>query len=510
MTTRTPRFVFSALVALVAACVHIHPLHAQSVKRVTVAIAQPVVALGNRTTASASVRLANGQYSTTRIITWGSSNPDIVVVSDKGVVSTVRAGSAMIAAIVGSVRGEAIITVTPGVPLPPTPLTTASVSVSFGATSLVVGQTTIATAVARDSTGDILLGRQAIWTSVTPSLASVSPATGLVTALAAGTATIRATVESKVASAAITVVAPPADTVIPHDTVTPPSTPGHPNEPVGFTQLSPTLSGDTIPLAVYGPTGWVEREGSVTQVTDSAVPFASKKVLNIYYPSGMIGGGSPGMIWTASSTNPQNWGAATPPTQPKQLYQSWWYKISDNFPINLVANKTMYSNIGGQNQVAIEINGSADYPMGPGNIGAVFAPNQATQYNAAIFPAICLQGTVGIDGVSNNGRCLNVNSNVASGNPAQMPDSVQIKRGRWYHFETLYIANTAGHWDGGAKLWINGILRVDYTNRLKWIETAEYWQWTSWTPVYGGGGSIPNDGVGGYHRLKDFYVSGKP
>jgi hypothetical protein len=219
----------------------------------------------------------------------------------------------------------------------------------------------------------------------------------------------------------------------------------------------------------------------------------------------MGGGSSPGMTWTAQyPSNPQFW-----PQHPHQIYQSWWYRISPDFSANLVANKVHYSNIGGGNAVAVEINGSIDFPMGPGGVGAVFAQNQATQKNAALFPAVCLQGNVGIDGQLNNGRCLNVNAGVASGNPPDMPDSIQIKRGRWYHFETLYIANTAGKWDGGAMLWIDGNLRVDYHNRLQWTPTAEFWQWTSWTPVYGGGGSIPADAGNGFHRLKDFYVSGK-
>jgi hypothetical protein len=294
----------------------------------------------------------------------------------------------------------------------------------------------------------------------------------------------------------------------------PPPSPGHPNEPPGFVQLSPTLTGDTVPPAqrdyaagMRGEIGWIQRDrGSIQQILDTLPGRGPTKVLQITFPAGMVGGGSPGMVWTAKyPENPQFW-----PQHPHQIYQSWWYRISPDYPLNLVANKVHYSNIGGQNQVAVEINGSSDFAIGPNGVGAVFVAGKATQFNAAIFPALGLQGTVGIDGKSNNGQALNPNVGVPDAWPEHWADSIQIKRGRWYHFETLYIANSAGKWDGGAMLWVNGNLRIDFRNRLKWTETGEFWRWTSWTPVYGGGGSIPSGIPNAFHHLRDFYVSGKP
>src|SRR4051812_34132388 len=89
-----------ALVALVAACLLAPSLAAQSVKQVTVTIDSSTIGLGHRATAHASVRLANGHYASNRVIAWGTSKPGVALVSDKGIVSTVTAGSATIAAIV--------------------------------------------------------------------------------------------------------------------------------------------------------------------------------------------------------------------------------------------------------------------------------------------------------------------------------------------------------------------------------------------------------------------------
>ena len=95
----------------------------------------------------------------------------------------------------------------------PVPAPVASVSVGLNATSVTVGETTQATATLRDAGGAVLTGRTVTWASSAPTVASVS-ASGLVTALTAGPATITASSEGKSAGAALTVTAvvtpPPA------------------------------------------------------------------------------------------------------------------------------------------------------------------------------------------------------------------------------------------------------------------------------------------------------------
>src|SRR5207245_1525201 len=64
-----------------------------------------------------------------------------------------------------------------------------------------------ATATLKDASGTILTGRAIAWSSNNPSVATVS-SSGLVTGVAAGSATITATSEGKSGAAAITVTAP--------------------------------------------------------------------------------------------------------------------------------------------------------------------------------------------------------------------------------------------------------------------------------------------------------------
>ena len=83
----------------------------------------------------------------------------------------------------------------------------ATVAVELGSAALAVGQTAQATAVLKDAAGNVLTGRAVTWASSAPAVASVS-ASGLVAALAAGSATITAASEGMSAGAALTVTAP--------------------------------------------------------------------------------------------------------------------------------------------------------------------------------------------------------------------------------------------------------------------------------------------------------------
>lgn len=88
----------------------------------------------------------------------------------------------------------------------------ASIAVVLASSSLTVGNATTASATLRDGSGAMLTGRTVTWSSSAPSVATVD-ATGLVTAVAEGSATISASSEGKVGSAAITVTAVPVATV---------------------------------------------------------------------------------------------------------------------------------------------------------------------------------------------------------------------------------------------------------------------------------------------------------
>jgi len=79
--------------------------------------------------------------------------------------------------------------------------------VNLTASSLLTGATTQATAVARDANNNVLTGRTVSWTSSNTGVATVT-SSGLVTARAAGTTQITATVEGRSGSRALSVTAP--------------------------------------------------------------------------------------------------------------------------------------------------------------------------------------------------------------------------------------------------------------------------------------------------------------
>ena len=139
-----------------------------------------------------------------RIVTWSSSAPSVATVSTNGLVSAVAAGSATVTATSEGKSGTAAITVTV-VPV-------ASVTVAPAAVALRVGGTAQLSATTKDSANNVLTGRTVTWSSNTPGVATVS-ATGLVSAVSAGSATITAMSEGQSGTSAITVTVVPVASV---------------------------------------------------------------------------------------------------------------------------------------------------------------------------------------------------------------------------------------------------------------------------------------------------------
>jgi CubicO group peptidase (beta-lactamase class C family) len=159
-----------------------------------VALAASSLQVGQRTSASATVRNAAGATLSGRSVTWSSSNSSVATVVN-GEVTAVAPGSADIIATSEGRSGSASVTVTP-VPV-------ATVRLSLALSSIEVGQSTAATAQALDANGAVLSGRAVTWASASPNIATVS--NGQVTAIAPGTAQITATIEGRSANATITV-----------------------------------------------------------------------------------------------------------------------------------------------------------------------------------------------------------------------------------------------------------------------------------------------------------------
>ena len=179
------------------AAITVSPPAPAPVATVTVAPATATVAIGATTTLTATLRDASGTALTGRTVVWTTSNAAVATVgAGTGVVTAVGAGTATITATSEGKSASATVTV---------PAPVASVLVTPATASIVAGQTTTLTAQPRDSAG-AALSRPVAWTSSNQAVATVSTS-GVVTAVAPGTATITATSEGKSGTATVTVPA---------------------------------------------------------------------------------------------------------------------------------------------------------------------------------------------------------------------------------------------------------------------------------------------------------------
>src|SRR6266516_4202235 len=142
-----------------------------------------------------------------RTVTWTSGAPGVATVDGSGLVTGVAAGSATITATSEGKSGSAAVTVAAA---PPAPV--ASVSISPASASVSVGQTVQLAALPKDANGNLLSGRTVSWSSGNTGIATVS-ASGLVTGVSAGAATITAASEGKSGTAAVTVSSVPVASV---------------------------------------------------------------------------------------------------------------------------------------------------------------------------------------------------------------------------------------------------------------------------------------------------------
>jgi hypothetical protein len=395
---------------------------------------------------------------TGRSVTWTSLTPSVATVSAAGLITAMAAGSATIQAMVDSKTGSAPVTVSA-----PSTEPVSSVTVSLVSSSITAGSTTQATAVAKDANGNVLTGRLVAWASLTPSVASVS-STGVVTALAAGTASIQATVETKIGAAGLTVLAAP---------VFVPST-SHPHEPAGMTVLH-THDGSAVT-----PPGWFNASGQVSVVNDASAPGGAANVLQLAMsPTTTPGSGS-----ARIDTDPEIGSFAA-----TVVYVALWEKLSPNFKGN----------------------------NGAGSLKNVIVHTQST-YGGMPSGAFHMPG-LGNNPADIDGRIRIFNAFVGvtdhDGIHFDSPDNAMywsadagdvLSRGQWHFIENVAVLNARGQLDGSIKTWIDGVLVVQGSGIKVAYDGTQRFTGLELTNVWGGGGTaIAADN---YYRFKDIYVSG--
>lgn len=213
------RILFAAVVSLsIMACKDdVTTMPSTFEPKVTSVVVTPTasqIEIGRTTTLTAVVKDQRDSVMSGKTVTWSSNNTSVATVA-----ANVITGGATTAIVTAVTKGTATITATvegktvtvPVFVVDPTVATvtvTATVPPTF-----FVGQTLQAAAVARDGGNNTLTSFATTWTSSAPAVATVS-ASGLITAVTAGTTTITATSGGRSGTLNVTVSLVPVARVI--------------------------------------------------------------------------------------------------------------------------------------------------------------------------------------------------------------------------------------------------------------------------------------------------------
>jgi uncharacterized protein YjdB len=171
---------------------------ADSVATVVLTPSDVTVSVGATVTISVALRDSADQPVIGPEVEWISDRPTIARV-DRGNVTGVQVGSAVVSATVAAPSGDRVglasVTVVPA--------SVANVIIQPGVVSVAVGRTVQLNAIVTDAHGNVLTGKLVTWSSTSP--AAIVDDAGRVTGIVAGFATITATCDGRQGSASVTV-----------------------------------------------------------------------------------------------------------------------------------------------------------------------------------------------------------------------------------------------------------------------------------------------------------------
>jgi uncharacterized protein YjdB len=387
---------------------------------------------GTKSQLTATATTASGTVVTNVTPTWSSNNTSAATVSSSGMVTGVNAGSATVTVSVSGLSATASITVSAAAAAP-----VASVTVTPATVSLAVGATQQATATDKSSSGATTSGTTPSWSSSNTGVATVS-SSGLVTGVAAGTATITGTSSGHSGTMAVTVTSGSGTTS--------PSSAAWPNQPSGMAEFT------NRPYSATVEDSWESDFIGQSYITsDGTSPQSAPDFFRIVYPVGLTGGSTPFQQEKAL------------PTGQTQTYAEMWIRYSANWvPDNADVMKVLYiwdddTQAGEQPAVC--------FCTTEGGAGAAFMPQLRIQDNVT-------------------GTASNYSPNTGSTQTFQ-PNT-------WVHFEVYLKMNTPGGGNGVYKLWMNGQLIANYTNityaSTDYTTSQRHWYEFQLAPYWGGGG----------------------
>jgi uncharacterized protein YjdB len=481
----------------------------------SVSVSPPTASLlvGATVQLSTTTRDGNNNVLTGRVISWSSANTGIARVSTSGLVTAVAAGSVSVTASSEGQVGSSVITVTAPAPVP-----VASVTVAPTSSSLLVGATVQLSATTRDASNNVLTGRVVTWSSSNSSIASVN-SSGLVTAVAAGSATITGTSETKTGTSAITVTAPapaPVATV----SVSPPSS----SLLVGATvQLSATTRDAGNNVLTGRVITWSSANTSIASVNSTGVVTA------VALGAIQVTATSEGKTGSSSITVT----IPPPPPPPGSWNEPTGMTVIDQRPFNSLAEHAApYSPAWDTDNTlsivqdalapispnnVIRVTFPAGYHSGtaPGHAGVPFTTPVKTLY--VRFAAKLSLNWQGEDSgfskyfyawINGHGDFFFASDGAGSaplqpysmlqavtvfpnGNGNWGPNlasSARIIRGQWQTYEFILVGNTAGTADGSVDAYLDGV-HITHVGGIQWSDTDGKWDTFEFRPVWGGTGS---------------------
>jgi hypothetical protein len=327
----------------------------------------------------------------------------------------------------------------------------ASVTVAPPSATLLANGTVQLTATPKAANATALPARVVTWNSSAPGVATVS-ASGLVTAVALGSATITATSEGINGTSAITVSSPSAL---------------YPHQPAGYTVLADLdFSSKTVPAGWAVDAGW-NNNTHVHIVSDGAAPQSPPGVVEFLYPIGFSDqAGYPGDA------------GFTFTTPVREIYVSMWVMFSNPWETHSTGvNKVFFV-----------------------GTNASFA---ATVFTVFGNPITTAQGRISVQSPPNNGT--------GTGNGYYIANMAQpgFSLGAWHHVEVVLKRSTGGLANGSMTWWMDGTLTGNYSIVNYNASVDALFTNFSITPNWGGNTQqvkTENDFI----RVDHIFVSGLP
>jgi hypothetical protein len=334
-----------------------------------------------------------------------------------------------------------------------TAATVASVVVNPSSASLTVGSVVQLSGVARDQNGVAISGKIIQWSSSSSAIATVT-ATGLVTGVAVGNATILATCDGITGSAAIIVYTSSG------------TSSAHPHEPGGYVSFAEHAFA-VLPSGTNGRSGfWYNTGGpNLSLQLDAGSPESPPSVIQTRFPAGFVAGSEP--------VNFGGWDGAN--TQKSRVYISFWLKILGSDYENQSVGTKM------------------------GFIGYSRDPSSALNDGFFFLPGGGIQSAFNFEFRQQNNVNRNLTQNVTS--------AKLMTVGSWHHAEAVLELNTLGVPNGTFRMWIDGNQTHDYTD-VTYIVPGATTGFLGWkfAPTWGGiGGAKTRDD---FMQIDHVYISG--